>query len=292
MIYQHPLAYLLGLEGAALMLAFNGEYDSDFTEARLAEVRAMLDSAGQFGSARTTRPITAAEGYDVWAGGYDQPGNPLIDLEQPAVREILNQFPPGSALDAACGTGRHADYLASLGHEVTGVDASARMLATARAKVPGADFREGDLSRLPVPGQHVDLVVCALALEHVVDLGPVFAEFARVLKPGGHLVISDTCHEWPIVQALPGGDFGYLPHRNHRTSDYLGAALPAGFQVRHCAELFTKDPWVDPDTAPPAGPVSHPANIWALQEWCPAATNAFYRVQPAAIIWHFQLDPR
>lgn len=49
MIYQHQLAYLLGLEGAALMLAFNGGYDREFTEARLAEVRAMLDSPGQFG---------------------------------------------------------------------------------------------------------------------------------------------------------------------------------------------------------------------------------------------------
>jgi hypothetical protein len=45
-IYQHPLAYLLGIEGAALMHAFNGDYDRDFTQARLAEVRAMLDAAG------------------------------------------------------------------------------------------------------------------------------------------------------------------------------------------------------------------------------------------------------
>jgi len=37
-IYQHPLAYLLGLEGVALLHAFAGEYDREFTEARLAEV--------------------------------------------------------------------------------------------------------------------------------------------------------------------------------------------------------------------------------------------------------------
>lgn len=45
MIYQHPLAYLLGLEGVALMRAFAGEYDRAFTEARFAEVRALLDRA-------------------------------------------------------------------------------------------------------------------------------------------------------------------------------------------------------------------------------------------------------
>jgi hypothetical protein len=49
MIYQHPLAYLVGLEGVALLHAFAGEYDRDFTEARLAEVRALLDSADQLG---------------------------------------------------------------------------------------------------------------------------------------------------------------------------------------------------------------------------------------------------
>jgi SAM-dependent methyltransferase len=288
-IYQHPLAYLLGLEGAALMLAFNGEYDRDFTEARLAEVRAMLDSAGQLGTGRETRPVTAEAGYAAWADDYDKPGNALIDFEQPFVEEILSQLPPGTAIDAACGTGRYAQYLAAAGHSVTGVDGSARMLAVARAKVPGADFREGELCRLPVPDRHADLVVCALALAHVLDLGPVFAEFARVLRPGGHLVISDTNHEWPIVKALSDGDFGYLPHRNHRTSDYLAATLPLKFQVRRCAEPFLPDPWLDPDTAPLAGPLSHPADIWSLQTWCPAATNAFYRDHPPVVIWHFQL---
>ncbi|MBA3310028.1 MAG: SAM-dependent methyltransferase, partial [Nocardioidaceae bacterium] len=39
MIFQHPLAYLLGLEGIALLRAFAGDYDRDFTESRLAEVR-------------------------------------------------------------------------------------------------------------------------------------------------------------------------------------------------------------------------------------------------------------
>ena len=64
MIYQHPLAYLLGLEGVALLRAFNGEYDRDFTEARLAEIRALLDSADQLGDGVATRPVTTAEGYD------------------------------------------------------------------------------------------------------------------------------------------------------------------------------------------------------------------------------------
>jgi SAM-dependent methyltransferase len=288
-IYQHPLAYLLGMEGVALLRAFAGNHDRDFTEARLAEVRALLRSADQFGDGADTRPITTGEGYRAWAESYDQPGNGLIDLEQPVVRDILDGLPRGTALDAACGTGRHAEYLVSLGHEVIGVDASPEMLRVARAKMPGGDFREGDLHHLPVLDRCVDVVVCALALTHVSDLAPVVAEFSRVLRPGGHLVISDSRSDWPVVQALPGGDFGYLPHRNHRASDYLAAALPQGFQVRGCQEPRLPYPVVDPNATPPSAPPEHPSDIWSLWPCCPAAINAAYRDHPILIVWHFQL---
>jgi ubiquinone/menaquinone biosynthesis C-methylase UbiE len=66
-------------------------------------------------------------------------------------------LPAGPALDAACGTGRHARHLAELGHTVLGVDASAGMLAAARTNVPSGDFRQGDLTQLPVPGQPSDI---------------------------------------------------------------------------------------------------------------------------------------
>jgi ubiquinone/menaquinone biosynthesis C-methylase UbiE len=288
-IYQHPLAFLLGLEGIALMRAFNGQYDEEFTRARIAEIRALLDSADQFGDGVETRPITTAEGYAAWSGGYDQQPNDLIDAEQPVMRRILDGLPAGTALDAACGTGRHAAYLSSLGHAVIGVDICPQMLDVARAKVGGADFREGELHELPVADQSADLVVCALALTHVPDLGPVLAEFARVLRPGGHLVISDSRMKYRMVQALPGGGYGYLPHYSRFTSEYLVAALPLGFQVRRCEEL--RAGWSDPDEAP--SPIrilpEHPSDIWTLQDWCPAATQAAKNGDPILIIWHFQL---
>ncbi|MGH3194666.1 MAG: hypothetical protein ACRDOH_10635 [Streptosporangiaceae bacterium] len=68
---------MLGVEGAALFRAFAGHYDRDFTEARLAEVRALLGLADRFGDGAETRPITAGQGYRAWAENYDQPGNGL-----------------------------------------------------------------------------------------------------------------------------------------------------------------------------------------------------------------------
>jgi ubiquinone/menaquinone biosynthesis C-methylase UbiE len=300
-IYQHPLAYLLGLEGIALLHAFAGDYDRDFTTARLDEIRALLDSVEDLGDGTTLHPIPTTEGYHGWAEFYDEPGNQLIELEQPIVREILDGLPRGVVLDAACGTGRHSAYLASIGHTVIGVDTSVAMLERAREKVPDGEFHEADLSALPLPDDHVDLVVCALALVHVPDLEPVLSEFVRVLRPGGNLVISDqrgliTGIGLPVVKARSDGSPGYMPVRSRLTSDYLAAALPLGLQVSRCEEPLRPFPLVDdgdvrsatgegfPDHVPGA-----PPNIWALHRWCTAATNAAYRGNPAAIIWHFHL---
>ncbi len=294
MVYQHPLAYLLGLEGIALLRAFAGEYDRDFTMARLAEVRALLDAVDELGDGTRVDPISTTEGYRSWAEFYDEPGNQLIDLEQPIVREILDGLPPGVALDAACGTGRHSAYLASLGHTVIGVDSSPAMLERAREKVPQGEFHVGDLHDLPLPDDHVDLVVCALALVHASDLQPVLAELVRVLRPGGHLVISDQRGlipgiGLPVVKDGPDGSPGYMPIRTRLASDYLRAALPLGLQVRRCEEPRRPFPLVEDDGAFPDHEPDAPPNIWALHRWAPAATNAAYRDNPAVIIWHLQL---
>lgn len=168
-VYRHPLAFLLGREGVALLRALAGDgFDREFVDARIAETRQLLDhAAATMGEGRELGQLSTVEGYRFWSATYDQPGNPLIDVEQPVVREILGQLPPGTALDAACGAGRHAGYLAGQGHRVTGVDSSPEMLARARQRVPQAGFAVGDLHHLPIGDETMDLVVCALTLVHV-----------------------------------------------------------------------------------------------------------------------------
>lgn len=193
MVYRHPLAFLLGLEGVALLRAIAGDgFDCQFVDGRIEEIRALLERAApMLGEGAELGRISTEEGYRSWAESYDQPGNPLIDLEQPVVRGIIDRLRPGMALDAACGTGRQAAYLAGLGHQVVGVDSSPEMLARARRRVPRAVLALGELQQLPIADESMDLVVCALALVHLPALGPAIAEFTRVLRPGGHLVISD-----------------------------------------------------------------------------------------------------
>jgi ubiquinone/menaquinone biosynthesis C-methylase UbiE len=301
-IYQHPLAYLLGLEGIALLRAFAGVYDREFTMARLREIQALLDSAEEFGDGVEARPMSTREGYDRWAPSYDEPGNQLLELEQPIVREILAGLPVGVAFDAACGTGRHSAYLASLGHKVIGVDTSPEMLARAREKMPDGEFHEADVYDVPLADDSVDLVVCAIALAHVADLHSVLTEFVRVLRPNGHLVISDSRGVigdigLPRVRITPDGEFRYMPVYARLASDYLAAALPLGLQVRRCEEPRVPSPVVLEDgtdsyngeLAPPHVP-GKPPNVWSLHRHVTAAVNAAYRGKPSSIIWHFQLS--
>lgn len=295
--YLSPLGFLLGIEGAALLRGFTeGSADRAFVEARIAEIRTLLDTpalAHAEGVTAIAGTISAADVYQGWAPHYDAPGNEMIDIEQPIVRRILDGLPVGTALDAACGTGRHTSYLEQLGHHVIGVDASPDMLAQARKRLPDVDFHEADLHRLPLPDNAVDTVVCALALTHVPELAPVLAEFARVLRPGGNLVISDAhllvSYLRPTLARRPGPDGrpSLLTEHHRPLSAYLASALPLGFQVRRCEEPRRPFPSLDPGTAP--DPL--PAQVsWDLLHWCPEASAAAMDDSPIAVIWHFQLD--
>jgi ubiquinone/menaquinone biosynthesis C-methylase UbiE len=198
------------------------------------------------------------------------------------------------ALDAACGTGRHTEYLAARGHRVIGVDSSPDMLERARARVPEAEFHRGDLHQLPLPDDHVDLVVCALALTHVADLGPVLAELVRVLRPQGHLVISDVHHELVSLGSVPrvrtsDGRPGMLPAYRHRASDYLTAALPLGLRVRRCEEPRPPSGQESAQMADDLTPGAWDAWPWSLVGLVPAAAAAAWAGVPAVIVWQFQL---
>jgi SAM-dependent methyltransferase len=294
-IYQHPLAYLLGIEGLALLRAWAGDYDEAFVTARLAEVRRLLgEPALVEHPGVAVRRGDLASAYRDWSATYDEPRNTLFDSDEPVVHEILDRLPAGTALDAACGTGRYAGYLADRGHRVVGVDRSAEMLDRARARVPAGAFVRADLHRLPLADDTVDVVVCGLALVHVPSLSPVFAEFARALRPGGHLVISDPHHELvrrgSVVHAPgPGGEPGLAPTYGHTAGDYLRAALPQRLQVRRCEEPRRAMP-------APASPAElYPGDWtgwpWSLLPLIPDASRAAWD-QPATIVVHFQLDDR
>lgn len=180
-------------------------------------------------------------GYLLWAETYDAPSNPLIELEEPVVRSMIGRLPPGVAVDAACGTGRHSAYLQEQGHKVIAIDSSDAMLSKARQRVPEADIRAGNVLDLPVADASADLALCALALTHFEDLDRPIRELARIVRRGGHVIVSDV---HPLSVAMGAHAFfssadnsrGMVRNYVHWPSHYLKAFRDANLAVVDCVE--------------------------------------------------------
>jgi SAM-dependent methyltransferase len=97
----------------------------------------------------------------------------------------------GNLVDLGAGFGRLSDEYASFDH-VTLVDASPALIEAARERV-GSDPRfsvlEADVTDVAIPSQSVDVVVAVRLLLHFADPTPVFEEVARILRPGGRLIV-------------------------------------------------------------------------------------------------------
>ena len=122
----------------------------------------------------------------------------------------LALLPGETVLDLGSGPGLDALLAASLvgpGGRVIGVDMTPEMLARARATASRAgvahvDFREGRLEALPVEDASVDAVTSNCVINLVPDKAAVFREVARVLRPGGRVVVSDIVLERPLPEAV------------------------------------------------------------------------------------------
>ena len=132
--------------------------------------------------------------YDEWSSMYDSNSNLTRDLDGQIVRETLAGRKFEHILEIGCGTGKNTAFLAEIGRSVHALDFSAGMIEKARAKVRAdhVRFETADLTkRWNCEAGKYDLIVCCLVLEHIQDLGHVFAEAARVLAPGGIFLIHE-----------------------------------------------------------------------------------------------------
>ena len=202
-------------------------------------------------TAEIFKPGTAAEhvatreGYDRWARIYDTEPNPLVALEGPRVAELLGDVRALDIVDLGCGTGRHALYLAAQGARVTAVDFSTGMVEKAQTK-PGwehVQYLQHDLHRpFPFADAAFDRVLCALVLDHIVDLAAFFAECRRICRPKG-FVVASTVHPAMMLRGIlahfrdPDSGRDVCPAAQpHQISDYVMSVARAGLRIDQMSE--------------------------------------------------------
>ncbi len=168
---------------------------------------------------------------------------------------------PRRALDVGCGEGRFCRLLRSHGVDAVGVDPTPTLLAAARARDASGGFVESPAEQLPFGNDTFDLVVSYLSLIDILDIQSAIPEMARVLRPGGTLLIANltsfntACGDRGWVKDAHGQRLHYpIDHylqeramwiayrgirvvNHHRPlSAYMRALLQAGLVLEHFDE--------------------------------------------------------
>lgn len=160
-------------------------------------------------------------------------------LERQLILDLIGEVRDRRILDVGCGDGDLAVELAKRGARVIGVDASATMVEAAMQRASrervDVDFRIAAAQHLPFPPAHFDVVSAVTILCFVQDPAPAFQEMARVLRPGGHLIIGELgkWSSWAAARRVRGWLGSTLwRHGRFRTPKELRSlALQAGLTV-------------------------------------------------------------
>jgi len=187
------------------------------------------------GGTRSTYGVIANQYAARWSGSPD-----WLTRELDRLAALL---PSGAQVaDVGCGPGHHTESLRERGLRAAGFDLSLQML-TARG-VPGV--AQADMRALPMASAALDAVWCAAAMLHVPrpHVPRALAEFGRVLRPGGHLVLivaEGEGERWEEVPYQPDARRWYV---YHRLEELTGLLETAGFTVCETARRPGNRDWL------------------------------------------------
>jgi ubiquinone/menaquinone biosynthesis C-methylase UbiE len=144
-----------------------------------------------------------SETFDLAFGHAIAPG-PEAEAWQAPIRALLGEAPK-RVLELACGTGEVTRLIHDLGHDVTALDFSEAMLKVARAKHAGKPrlrFILADAENTMEPDGHYDAIICRHLVWTLTEPAQAFADWHRVLKPGGRLLFFDGDWAAPKLSGL------------------------------------------------------------------------------------------
>jgi SAM-dependent methyltransferase len=218
--------------------------------------------------------VDVREGYGEWVRTYEHTVYDEMDLRLLDRLRSVDWSAAASVLDLACGTGRIGAWLRSRlpAHSraaIDGVDLTPEMLAVARSRNIYRTLTLADVTATGLPAATYDLCTQSLADEHLPDLRPLYAEVARVAKPGAAFVLVGF-HPQFLMTGMPT-HFNRAPGEPitirsyvHLLSDHAKAAHAAGWTLAEFDEGVIDAAWLakKPKWEPYAGvPISF-AMVW------------------------------
>ncbi len=151
--------------------------------------------------------------------------------------ELIKRQAVNRVADVGCGPGRAAAFMADRGLDVVGVDVSRAMLAIARTAHPDIEFKEGQLDALPFETGVLAGAVCWYSIIYTPAgrLDEAFGELARVLIPGGRLLLAFQAEGEPVHREDAFGTHLPLTSYRHRVQAVAGSLESAGFTIHTTA---------------------------------------------------------
>lgn len=150
-----------------------------------------------------------------------------------ALVELVKRQTNDRVVDVGCGPGRAAAFMAARGLDVAGVDISHAMLSVARSAHPHIKFDEGELNALPFETGVFAGAVCWYSIIYTPpdSLAEAFGELARVLMPGGYLLLAFQAEDEPVHRTNAHGTRLPLTSYRHSVQDVADRLEDIGFNI-------------------------------------------------------------
>lgn len=178
--------------------------------------------------------------YDAVATDYAErfrdelAARPLERAMLAAFAELVRAAGSGPVADIGCGTGRVTAHVSDLGLPVSGIDLSPLMVAVARQAHPGLRFAVGSMLGLDLPDGALGGILASYSIIHIPHerLPGVFAEFCRLLAPGGHVLLAFQVGDEPLHLTEALGHTISLDFHRRQPDCVAGLLTGAGLDVR------------------------------------------------------------
>lgn len=194
--------------------------------------------------------VDVREGYGEWVRTYEQTVLDEMDLRLLARLRSVDWSSMKSVLDLACGTGRIGAWLRQRTNStIDGVDLTPQMLEVARGGGIYRDLCVADITSTKLPTASYDLCTQSLADEHLPELPPLYAEVARLTKPGGTFVIVGF-HPQFLMAGVPThfdrapGEPISIRSYVHLLSDHVKAAMACAWSMIEFDEGVVDEAWL------------------------------------------------